>query len=133
MNKYRTHNCNELRKDDLNKDISISGWINKKRDHGNLLFIDLRDNYGLTQCLIDKSSKDFYKLEKIQLDKVRSQGYSFQIEMNFRAWRKKARIKEKPIIFTDRTIGESKMSKAIMYEAIWMVWRLRIWKIFGWI
>lgn len=72
-------------------------------------------------------------LEKIQLDKVRSQGYSFQIEMNFRAWQKKARIKEKPIIFTDRTIGESKMSKAIMYEAIWMVWRLRIWKIFGWI
>ena len=44
MNKYRTHNCNELRKDDLDKDISISGWINKKRDHGNLLFIDLRDN-----------------------------------------------------------------------------------------
>jgi dolichol-phosphate mannosyltransferase len=53
--------------------------------------------------------------------------------MNFRAWQKKARIKEKSIIFTDRTIGESKMSKAIMYEAIWMVWRLRIWKIFGWI
>ena len=72
-------------------------------------------------------------LEKIQLDKVRSQGYSFQIEMNFRAWQKKARIKEKSIIFTDRTIGESKMSRAIMYEAIWMVWRLRIWKIFGWI
>ena len=72
-------------------------------------------------------------LEKIQLDKIRSQGYSFQIEMNFRAWRKIARIREKPIIFTDRTIGESKMSKTIMYEAIWMVWRLRIWKIFGWI
>jgi len=72
-------------------------------------------------------------LKKIQLNKVRSQGYSFQIEMNFRAWRKMARIKEQPIIFTDRTIGDSKMSKAIMYEAIWMVWRLRIWKIFGWI
>lgn len=72
-------------------------------------------------------------LEKIELNKVRSQGYSFQIEMNFRAWRKKARIKEESIIFVDRTIGESKMSKAIMYEAIWMVWRLRIWKIFGWI
>ena len=54
MNKYRTHNCNELRKDDLDKDILISGWINKKRDHGNLLFIDLRDNYGITQCIIDK-------------------------------------------------------------------------------
>ena len=57
MNKYRTHNCNELRKDDLDKDISISGWINKKRDHGNLLFIDLRDNYGITQCIIDKENK----------------------------------------------------------------------------
>ena len=72
-------------------------------------------------------------LEKIDLDDVRSQGYSFQIEMNFRAWRKGAHIKEEPIIFHDRTIGQSKMSKAIMYEAIWMVWRLRIWKIFGWI
>jgi dolichol-phosphate mannosyltransferase len=72
-------------------------------------------------------------LEKIDLDDVRSQGYSFQIEMNFRAWRKGAHIKEEPIIFHDRTIGESKMSKTIMYEAIWMVWRLRIWKIFGWI
>lgn len=72
-------------------------------------------------------------LQKIELKKVRSQGYSFQIEMNFRAWRLGARIKEEPIIFVDRTIGESKMSKTIMYEAIWMVWRLRIWKIFGWI
>ncbi len=66
------------------------------------------------------------------LNKVKSQGYSFQIEMNFRACRQSARIKEEPIIFVDRTIGESKMSKAIMYEAIWMVLRLRIWKIFGW-
>ena len=68
-----------------------------------------------------------------KLEKVRSQGYSFQIEMNFRAWRLNARIKEVPIIFVDRTIGESKMSSTIMYEAIWMVWRLRIWKLFGWI
>ena len=70
MNKYRTHNCNELRKDDLDKDILISGWINKKRDHGNLLFIDLRDNYGITQCLIDKDNKFFKELEKIQLESV---------------------------------------------------------------
>ena len=54
-------------------------------------------------------------LRKIELNKVKSQGYSFQIEMNFRAWRQNARIKEEPIIFVDRTIGESKMSKAIMY------------------
>ena len=72
-------------------------------------------------------------LDTIRLEKVRSQGYSFQIEMNFRAWRLEASIKEETIIFMDRTIGESKMSKSIMYEAIWMVWRLRIWKLFGWI
>jgi len=72
-------------------------------------------------------------LDNINFDQVRSQGYSFQIEMNFRAWRLSAAIKEVPIIFVDRTIGESKMSTTIMYEAIWMVWRLRLWKIFGWI
>ena len=72
-------------------------------------------------------------MEKIDLSKVKSQGYSFQIEMNFRAWRLGATIKEESIIFIDRTIGESKMSSTIMYEAIWMVWRLRLWKIFGWI
>ena len=70
MNKYRTHNCNELRRNDLDKDISISGWINKKRDHGNLLFIDLRDNYGITQCIIDKENKNFSELEKTQLETV---------------------------------------------------------------
>ena len=70
MNKYRTHNCNELRKSDLNKDILISGWMNKKRDHGNLLFIDLRDNYGITQCIIDKENKNFLDLEKTQLETV---------------------------------------------------------------
>jgi aspartyl-tRNA synthetase len=70
LNKYRSHNCNELRKDDLDKNISISGWINKKRDHGNLLFIDLRDNYGITQCIIDKENKNFLELEKTQLETV---------------------------------------------------------------
>ena len=70
MSRYRTHNCNELRKDDLDKKISISGWINKKRDHGNLLFIDLRDNYGITQCIIDKENKNFLELEKTQLETV---------------------------------------------------------------
>ncbi len=70
MNKYRTHNCNELRKEDLDKKISLSGWINKKRDHGNLLFIDLRDNYGITQCIIDKDNKYFSDLEKMQLETV---------------------------------------------------------------
>ena len=71
-------------------------------------------------------------LKDIDLNSVRSQGYSFQIEMNFRAWIKGYNLKELPIIFSDRTIGQSKMSKKIVYEAIFMVWRLRIWKIFGW-
>ena len=71
-------------------------------------------------------------LSSIDLDSVKSQGYSFQIEMNFRAWVKKFNIKEIPIIFSDRTIGQSKMSKAIVYEAIFMVWRLRIWRMFKW-
>ena len=71
-------------------------------------------------------------LSSIDLDSVKSQGYSFQIEMNFRAWVKKFNIKEIPIIFSDRTIGQSKMSKSIVNEAIFMVWRLRIWKIFKW-
>ncbi|WP_072090719.1 aspartate--tRNA ligase [Candidatus Pelagibacter communis] len=70
MNKYRTHKCNELRKEDVDKKISLAGWINKKRDHGNLLFIDLRDNYGITQCIVDKDNKYFSDLEKIQLETV---------------------------------------------------------------
>jgi aspartyl-tRNA synthetase len=70
LNKYRTHKCNELRKSDVDKNVSLSGWINKKRDHGNLLFIDLRDNYGITQCIIDKENKNFSELEKTQLETV---------------------------------------------------------------
>ena len=70
MNKYRTHNCNDLRKDNNGEKVILSGWINKKRDHGNLLFIDLRDNYGVTQCIIDKENLNFKKLEKIQLETV---------------------------------------------------------------
>jgi len=70
LNKYRTHNCKELRKEDIDKEVSLSGWINKKRDHGNLLFIDLRDNYGITQCIIDKENKNFLDLEKTQLETV---------------------------------------------------------------
>ncbi|AAZ21541.1 aspartate--tRNA ligase [Candidatus Pelagibacter communis] len=70
MNKYRTHTCSELTIDSRGKDVVLSGWINKKRDHGNLLFIDLRDNYGMTQCIIDKSNQNFNSLEKIQLESV---------------------------------------------------------------
>jgi|TARA_B100001540_G_scaffold183743_1_gene162015 aspartyl-tRNA synthetase len=70
LNKYRTHTCGELSKNDKNKDVSLSGWINKKRDHGNLLFIDLRDNYGITQCVVEKSNENFNKLEKQPLETV---------------------------------------------------------------
>jgi len=70
LNNFRTHKCNELRKEKVGDEVTLSGWINKKRDHGNLLFIDLRDNYGITQCIIDKENSNFKKLEKIQLETV---------------------------------------------------------------
>tara|TARA_B100001057_G_scaffold291592_1_gene291663 strand:+ start:13330 stop:15114 length:1785 start_codon:yes stop_codon:yes gene_type:complete len=70
LNNFRSHKCNQLRKSDVGKKVFLSGWINKKRDHGNLLFIDLRDNYGITQCIIDKENSYFKLLEKIQLETV---------------------------------------------------------------
>jgi|TARA_B100000929_G_scaffold207627_1_gene165462 aspartyl-tRNA synthetase len=70
MNKYRTHNCGELNKDFIKKPVLLSGWVHKKRDHGNLLFIDLRDNFGITQCIADKDNKNFSDLEKIPLETV---------------------------------------------------------------
>ena len=70
-------------------------------------------------------------LEAIDLDRVKSNGYSFQIEMSFRAWKKGFRIKEIPIVFEDRKVGQSKMSKRIVREAVWMVWRLRLWSLLG--
>ena len=70
-------------------------------------------------------------LEAIDLNAVRSNGYAFQIEMSFRAWRKHFRIVEIPIVFVDRTEGQSKMSKRIVREAVWMVWRLRWWALTG--
>ncbi len=65
-------------------------------------------------------------LQGIDLDAVRSTGYGFQIEMSFRAWRKHFRIREIPIVFVDRTDGQSKMSGGIVWEAVWMVWSLRL-------
>ena len=70
MNYYRSHTCGELTTENINQEIILSGWINKKRDHGNLLFIDLRDNYGITQCVIDKKNQFFLDLEKTQLETV---------------------------------------------------------------
>ena len=70
-------------------------------------------------------------LEAVPLGRIQSNGYSFQIEMSFHAWRQGFRLKEIPITFTDRDLGESKMSRAIVYEAIWVVWRLRLAKLLG--
>ena len=70
MNKYRTHNCSELSAKNDGENVILSGWIHKKRDHGNLLFLDLRDNFGTTQCIIEKNKPFFNELEKIQLESV---------------------------------------------------------------
>ena len=65
-------------------------------------------------------------LEKINLDKIEGNGYSFQISTTYTAWKKNLKISEVPIVFTERTTGHSKMSKAIVWEAIWLVWKLRL-------
>jgi len=70
MNKYRSHNCSELTEKDSGKKVSLSGWLHRKRDHGNLLFIDLRDHFGLTQCVIENNSKFFSILEKLRPESV---------------------------------------------------------------
>ena len=70
-------------------------------------------------------------LEAIDLSRVRSNGYAFQIEMSYRAWKRNFRIAEIPIVFVDRTEGTSKMSRSIVREAVWMVWRLRWWALRG--
>jgi len=70
MHIYRTHNCSELRLKDKNKTVKLSGWVHRKRDHGNLLFIDLRDHYGITQVVLDKKNKYFPTAEKTSSESV---------------------------------------------------------------
>jgi dolichol-phosphate mannosyltransferase len=70
-------------------------------------------------------------LESIDLGAVKSNGYAFQIEMNYRAWKRGFRLAEIPIVFVDRTSGASKMSKSIVWEGVWMCWRLRWWSLTG--
>jgi len=88
---------------------------------------------GLPLCDSTGGYKCFRRevLESINLEEVRSGGYSFQIEMNFKAWKKGFQLKEIPIIFIDRAVGKSKMSKLIIREAVWMVWKLKIKSLFG--
>jgi len=85
----------------------------------------LKDATGGFKCFRRKV------LEAIDLKKVTSNGYAFQIEMNFKAWCKGFRLCEQPIIFNDRFSGESKMSRKIVYEAVFMVWKLKFRKITG--
>tara|TARA_B100002003_G_scaffold16523_1_gene13751 strand:+ start:551 stop:760 length:210 start_codon:yes stop_codon:yes gene_type:complete len=59
MHAYRTHTCGELTLADVNTQVRVSGWVHSKRDHGNLLFLDVRDHYGITQCVVDQSSEHF--------------------------------------------------------------------------
>ena len=70
MNKYRTHNCSELSDKEINKTVLLSGWLHRKRDHGNLLFIDLRDHYGMTQCVVENNNNFFSILEKTKPESV---------------------------------------------------------------
>ncbi len=70
MHPYRTHNCGELRLDHSGAEARLSGWVHRKRDHGNLLFVDLRDNFGLTQCVIDVENPLFAEVEGIRLESV---------------------------------------------------------------
>ncbi len=70
MHKYRTHTCSEITKKDAGKTVKLSGWIHRKRDHGNLLFFDLRDHFGLTQCVVEKGNSFFNEVEKIKHESV---------------------------------------------------------------
>jgi aspartyl-tRNA synthetase len=70
MNKYRTHNCSELSENEVDKTVQLSGWLHRKRDHGNLLFIDIRDHYGITQCVIENKNKFFPIIEKTRPESV---------------------------------------------------------------
>jgi len=122
VNKYRTHKCNELTQDNSGQEVTLSGWINKKRDHGNLLFIDLRDNYGMTQCIIDKDNENFKALEKIQLesvikingkvvkrsvDTINSELQTGQVEVNIDKFLVLGTCKELPMpIFSDQEYAE---------------------------
>ena len=122
MNKFRTHKCDELRKEKVGEEVTLSGWINKKRDHGNLLFLDLRDNYGITQCIIDKENSNFKMLEKIQLetvikidgkvverskDTINKDIETGEIEVEIKNFQVLGECKELPLpVFTDREYAE---------------------------
>ena len=122
MSKYRTHTCGELTLNNKDQTIKLSGWINKKRDHGNLLFLDLRDHYGLTQCVIDESKKIFKEIEKLPLetvlqvegkvlvrekDTINKNLNTGEIEVGVEKYKILARTKELPLpVFSDQEYSE---------------------------
>ncbi len=122
MHKYRTHSCNDLNLKNKNQEVTLSGWVNKKRDHGNLLFLDLRDNYGLTQCVIDNKNSFFKDLEKLQLetvikvkgvviertkDTINSELKTGQIEVKIQSFEILGNCRELPLpVFTDQEYSE---------------------------
>ena len=122
MSKYRTHTCGELTLNNKDQTIKLSGWINKKRDHGNLLFLDLRDHYGLTQCVIDEGKKIFKEIEKLPLetvlqvegkvlvrekDTINKNLNTGEIEVGIEKFKILARTKELPLpVFSDQEYSE---------------------------
>ena len=122
MSKYRTHTCGDITLNHKDKEISMSGWINKKRDHGNLLFLDIRDNYGITQCVIQKNNSDFNELEKLPLetvvqingkvlerskDTVNKEIKSGEIEVTISSFKILGSTKELPLpVFSDQEYAE---------------------------
>ena len=122
MNIYRTHTCGELNISHKGQKIILSGWINKKRDHGNLLFIDLRDNYGLTQCVVDNENKVFKEIENLPLetvlkitgevierdkDTVNKNLFTGEIEISINDFEVLGRTKELPMpVFSDQEYSE---------------------------
>ncbi|MBP7252945.1 MAG: aspartate--tRNA ligase, partial [Alphaproteobacteria bacterium] len=70
MHPYRTHTCGALRAENAGQTVRLSGWVHRKRDHGSLVFVDLRDHYGLTQCVIDRSSPLLPAVEGVKLESV---------------------------------------------------------------
>src|SRR5437764_14778366 len=70
MHAYRTHTCAELRAENVGQTVRLSGWVHRKRDHGHLLFVDLRDHYGLTQIVVDTESPAFKTLDRLRVESV---------------------------------------------------------------
>lgn len=126
-------NCDLVLGSRYKKGVNVVNWPIKR-----LLLSYFANGYtryitGMKICDATGGFKCFRKevIAAIDLDKVKSNGYAFQIEMTFKAWKKGYKICEIPIIFIDRTEGHSKMSKKIVHEAIFMVWKLRIRSILG--